>query len=212
MTARVIVYRACDRPQYVEHTWPRLVEASSSPIVAVENSAAPENTERNLVTLWSHPSDGMLVHVEGRALGITAPISAGLRAHSERTGHSPEYLLVTDDDILLPDGWDVALVGMIESGAWDVVGIPRAARVTGDLSGEGSAAGYPVRFMAAGGCAFRTELLDRYWLAPDAAQGTFNAWSGHFRCAWHPYLVKQEIDKYDDPGLGISRKRRRRRR
>lgn len=208
---RLIIYRVSDRPEYVEHTWPRLVDASSSSIVVVENSAAPENTERNLATLRSHPSDDVLVHVEGRPLGITAPILTGLRVYTEHTGHAPEYVLVADDDVLLPDGWDTALIAMIDSGAWDVVGIPRAARVDGHPRGSGAAAGYPVPVMAAGGCAFRRELLDRYWLAPNAAQGTFNAWSEHFRCAWHPYLIKQEIDKYDDAGLGIGRKRRRRR-
>lgn len=212
MSSRLIVYRACDRPLYVEYTWPRLVEASSSPIVVVENSATPEKAERNLATFDRYPSDGMLVHVEGGRLGVTAPILTGLRVHTEHTGQPPEYLLVADDDVLLPDGWDTALVAMIDSGAWDVVGIPRAARIDGDPRGVGAAAGYPVPVMAAGGCAFRRELLDYYELAPTPNPATFNQWSRRFRCAWHPSLVKEEIDKYDDAGLGIGRKRRRRRR
>lgn len=208
---RLIIYRVCDRPKYVAYTWPRLVEASSSPIVIVENSAAPENTERNLATLRSHPSDDVLVHVEGERLGVTAPILTGLRVYTEHTGHAPEYVLVADDDVLLPDGWDAALIAMIDSGAWDVVGIPRAARVDGHPRGSGAAAGYPVPVMAAGGCAFRRELLDQHELPPTPKPATFNEWSRRFRCAWHPSLVKEEIDKYDDAGLGIGRKTRRRR-
>lgn len=212
MSSRLIIYRACDRPRYVEHTWPRLVAASSSPIVVVENSAAPENTEQNLATFDRHPGGDVLVHVEGERLGVTAPILTGLRVHGEHTGRAPEYVLVADDDVLLPDGWDTALVEMIDSGAWDVVGIPRAARVEGHPQGDGAAAGYPALVMAAGGCAFRRELLDRHELPPTPNPAMFNQWSRWFRCAWHPCLVKQEIDKYDDAGLGIARQRRRRRR
>lgn len=206
MKPRLIVYRTADRPRYTARTWPRLVEASNpeSWVVIVENSGDCGNSDQNLSTFDAHRRDRTLVHVTGKQLGVNRPIFTACDEFRSWRDHDPHYVLVTDDDILLPDGWDDECIRMIETGRWDVTGIGRWKRLRDmTLVGEGDEAGYESPVMSGGGCAFPYELLHQGTLSTKGKSG-LNNWSKQFRCAWSPRMVKREIDRHKDPDWDMS--------
>ncbi len=126
MPKSLIIYRCCDRPKYVEQTFPHLVENTSDDavILMADNSSTQEARDVHKAIFDKTRAPNTIYVYFGSRVGVWHIVYEAIKWYVENHG-KPKYILLADDDCLVPsekDPWNVMLESMLDSDLWDVVG------------------------------------------------------------------------------------------
>ena len=207
MTKSLVIYRCCDRPGYVEQTFPQLV-ANTNPasvIFMADNSSDEETIAAHKAIFKKHAPPNALFYHFGSRIGVWEIVYRAIEWYVYNNP-APLYVMIADDDCFVPESehpWDYLLECMLESDLWDVVGCaegndpctPHPVNLDPslgpwpegrhpirgyNLKGEGLARGRVRRFVGGACSGFRYDLYRRTIDPVEISLFWFNNWTAKY--------------------------------